>query len=86
MSADNAIFVREINGKFYTKHAQMPFIDNVEWCARHPGEPDQWTWDDVDKVMVDRGKQFDTREQAILSAHDEAREVMTCCEYGVIEI
>ena len=85
MSADNAIFVRKINGKFYTRHQQMPFIDDVEWFARHPGESNPWTWNDVDTEMTEHGKQFDTRDEAILSAADEVRG-MVICEYGVIEI
>ena len=85
MSADNAIFVKEIGGKWYTRHQQMPFIENVEYCEEHPETPDPWTWDDVDKEMKKRGKQYDTRQAAIMAAFDEVHE-MYVCEYGVIEI
>lgn len=85
MSADNAIFIKEIDGKWYTRHQQMPFIENIEWCAEHPEDPDQWTWEDVEMEMVERGKQYDTREAALVGAHDEIKELMIC-EYGVIEI
>lgn len=74
MSADNSVYVYELDGKWFVFHGMDSYISSLsdDQLARH--------------VTHDAAAmQFGKREDAIMAAHDWVKS-LDVCEYGVTEL
>lgn len=83
MSADNAVFIRQVvqDGVWNVLELSMAFIENAD----NPESKD-FTWFDVNRVMIERGYGCDSYEQAVVLANEYINNAKHPIEYGIVTL